>query len=170
MPRLVAGLGGGLARGSGWWWALLLLPCALIGLSSCRRAAAALVLAVIALAPTVARAQGGPPPAPVRLDAPDLDPGSSVATRKQSEAVIQELADRRPDVMGGSADLAPATKTLLKTKVGITKLRGTWQSFAGLPVMPTFHLAYLLRAYTRENRQKVFDDLRAARARLDEAS
>lgn len=64
---------------------------------------------------------------------------------------------------------SPATKTLLQTKVGITRLRGTWQEFEGIPVMPTYHPAYLLRAYTRENRTKVFDDLKAARARLDDS-
>jgi DNA polymerase len=65
---------------------------------------------------------------------------------------------------------APAARTLLNTKIGITKLRGTWQSFRGIPVMPTFHPAYLLRVYTQENRRKVYDDLLAARARLDEGS
>jgi DNA polymerase len=62
---------------------------------------------------------------------------------------------------------SPATKTLLSTKVGITKLRGTWQSYRGIPVMPTFHPAYLLRAYTEKNRRLVWDDLKAARARMD---
>jgi uracil-DNA glycosylase family 4 len=62
---------------------------------------------------------------------------------------------------------SPATKTLLKTKVGITRMRGQWHEFAGIPVMPTFHPAYLLRAYTPENRRKVWEDLLAARARLD---
>jgi DNA polymerase len=47
-------------------------------------------------------------------------------------------------------------------------LRGTWKSFRGIPVMPTYHPAYLLRAYTVENRRKVFDDLKAASARIDE--
>ncbi|HEX6851560.1 MAG TPA: uracil-DNA glycosylase [Candidatus Polarisedimenticolaceae bacterium] len=61
---------------------------------------------------------------------------------------------------------APAAKTLLGTKVGITQLRGNWGSFRGIPVMPTFHPAYLLRAYTVENRRLVFEDLKAARARL----
>jgi len=64
---------------------------------------------------------------------------------------------------------SPATKTLLDTKVGITKMRGIWHEFAGIPVMPTFHPAYLLRAYTVENRTKVWEDLKAARARLDPA-
>jgi DNA polymerase len=65
---------------------------------------------------------------------------------------------------------APATRTLLNTKIGITKLRGQWHDFKGIAVMPTFHPAYLLRAYTRENRTKVFDDLKAARERMDEKS
>ena len=65
---------------------------------------------------------------------------------------------------------SPATKLLLNTKVGITKLRGVWQSFSGIPVMPTFHPAYLLRAYTKENRRKVWEVLKAARARIDEES
>ncbi|HXV77605.1 MAG TPA: uracil-DNA glycosylase [Candidatus Polarisedimenticolaceae bacterium] len=62
---------------------------------------------------------------------------------------------------------APAARTLLNTRVGITRLRGNWHSFRGIPVMPTYHPAYLLRAYTRENRLKVFEDLKAARARMD---
>ena len=65
---------------------------------------------------------------------------------------------------------APATKTLLNTKIGITKIRGEWHSFRGIDVMPTFHPAYLLRAYTYENRSKVFADLKAARERMDELS
>ncbi len=61
---------------------------------------------------------------------------------------------------------APATKTLLQTTTGISMLRGQWQWFDRLmpqgpsfPVMPTYHPAYLLRAYTPENRRKVWDDL-----------
>ena len=65
---------------------------------------------------------------------------------------------------------ASAVKALLNTKVGITALRGRWAEFRGIPVMPTFHPSYLLRQYTKENRQAVFDDLKAARARIDEAS
>jgi DNA polymerase len=63
---------------------------------------------------------------------------------------------------------APAARTLLKTKIGITKLRGSWHSFRGIPVMPTFHPAYLLRVYTDANRRRVYDDLKAARARMDQ--
>ncbi len=40
---------------------------------------------------------------------------------------------------------SPSTKFLLKTKIGITKLRGKWGKFADIPVMPTFHPSYVLR-------------------------
>jgi len=63
---------------------------------------------------------------------------------------------------------SPAAKTLLETRTGITRLRGEWHDFMGIPVMPTFHPAYLLRAYTQENRRKVWEDLKAAKARIDE--
>lgn len=38
-----------------------------------------------------------------------------------------------------------AAQTLLETKTPITRLRGTWHRFRNIPVMPTFHPAYLLR-------------------------
>lgn len=40
----------------------------------------------------------------------------SVATRSRSEAAINRLADRIPNLIGGSADLAPSTKTLMKKR------------------------------------------------------
>jgi len=61
-----------------------------------------------------------------------------------------------------------ATKALLDTRIGITKLRGQWQELWGIPVMPTFHPAYLLRQYTVDNRKRVWSDLQAAMARLGE--
>ena len=58
----------------------------------------------------------------------------------------------------------PATHTLLKSTDSMAKLRANWASITlpnGLvvPVMPTYHPAYLLRAYTAENRRKVWSDL-----------
>ena len=62
----------------------------------------------------------------------------------------------------------PATQRLLEAKRGITALRGTWHMFRGLepegpaiPIMPTFHPAYVLRNYTKETRGKVWSDLQA---------
>jgi DNA polymerase len=66
----------------------------------------------------------------------------------------------------------PAAKLLLDTKVGITRLRGQWAEYdcAGraIPVMPTFHPAYLLRNYTRETREQVWSDLQTVMARLSQ--
>lgn len=66
----------------------------------------------------------------------------------------------------------PATKLLLETKEGITRLRGSWAVFDDgtreIPVMPTFHPAYLLRNYTRETRARVWSDMQAVMARLAE--
>ncbi len=39
----------------------------------------------------------------------------------------------------------PATRFLLNTKEGITKMRGKWYTYDGIPVMPTFHPSYILR-------------------------
>jgi len=66
----------------------------------------------------------------------------------------------------------PAASLLLGRDVAIARLRGTWQAYRGIPLMPTFHPAYVLRQYTDENRRAVWADLKAAlaRAREDAAS
>ena len=53
----------------------------------------------------------------------------------------------------------PSASTLLGRKVAITKERGKWFEYEGIPLMLTYHPAYLLRAYTLENRQAVFEDM-----------
>lgn len=60
----------------------------------------------------------------------------------------------------------PATQYLLQTRQGIMSLRGRWQSYHGIPVMPTFHPAFVLRQYTVENRRKVWSDLQEVMTRL----
>jgi len=56
----------------------------------------------------------------------------------------------------------PAASLLLDREVSITRLRGTWQEYRGIPLMPTLHPAYVLRQYTPENRRAVWQDLKAA--------
>jgi DNA polymerase len=41
-------------------------------------------------------------------------------------------------------------------------VRGIWHEYRGIPVMPTFHPAFVLRQYTEENRRLVWEDLKAA--------
>ncbi len=65
-----------------------------------------------------------------------------------------------------------AFKTLLNTAHGITRARGRWHVWRdphtdrAVPVMPTFHPAYLLRR--PEDKGKTFADLKATKQRYDE--
>lgn len=61
---------------------------------------------------------------------------------------------------------APATKTLLKVSQGIMSIRGKWFSFRGVPVMPTYHPAFVLRRYTEEVRRAVWEDMKLVMARM----
>jgi DNA polymerase len=54
----------------------------------------------------------------------------------------------------------PASRYLLNSNLSMGKLRGTWQSWRGIPVMPTFHPSYVLRVYTPETRAAVWSDLK----------
>ena len=57
-----------------------------------------------------------------------------------------------------------AVKGLTGDMTGITRIRGTWREFEGIPVMLTFHPAYLLRNPAEKG--KVWTDLKAVLARL----
>ena len=59
-----------------------------------------------------------------------------------------------------------AFQILFRTNAGITRNRGRWRAFEGIPVMPTFHPAYLLRK--PENKRLTFEDLKAVRGKYDE--
>ncbi len=55
-------------------------------------------------------------------------------------------------------------RALLQTTTPISRLRGRFQEYAGVPVMPTFHPAYLLR--NEGAKAKVWDDLKMIMGRL----
>lgn len=87
----------------------------------------------------------------------------------QGRYLAQQVAIVRPVALvalGGAA-----TKYALQTTAGITRLRGKWADFTRtdptLPIMPTFHPAYLLRSYTKDNRMKVWNDLQAVIQRIE---
>ncbi len=54
------------------------------------------------------------PPEGWDADRPTKPAGKSVATRKASNEVLQWVAERVPELVGGSADLAPSTLTLIE--------------------------------------------------------
>lgn len=53
-------------------------------------------------------------PADFADELPSWDAGDSVATRKASEATLQALGAKLPELWGGSADLAGSTNTIIK--------------------------------------------------------
>lgn len=55
----------------------------------------------------------------------------------------QQLAIVRPEVIIAMGNVA--VTSLLRTKTGITRLRGKFVDYEGIPLMPTYHPAYLLR-------------------------
>lgn len=59
-----------------------------------------------------------------------------------------------------------AMQGLLETDSGIGALRGRWQRWEGIAVMPTYHPAYLLRK--PEAKREAWQDLQAVMARLGE--
>jgi uracil-DNA glycosylase len=54
----------------------------------------------------------------------------------------------------------------LLAKTGIMKLRGQWQTYRGIPLMPTYHPAYLLRNQSNAEKRKVWEDLMAVMEKL----
>lgn len=60
----------------------------------------------------------------------------------------------------------PATQYMLQTKMSMGKLRGTWQAWRGIHLMPTYHPAYVLRNPTYETRAAVWSDLKQVLAYL----
>jgi DNA polymerase len=60
-----------------------------------------------------------------------------------SPFLLKQLQAIRPQficALGG-----PATQTLLRTKEPISRLRGKFYDFQGIPLLPTYHPAFLLR-------------------------
>ena len=77
--------------------------------------------------------------------------------------LLREIAIVQPEVIVVLGNTA--MKNLLDTREGITKLRGTFQEYKGIKVMPTFHPAYLLRDPSKK--RETWEDLKKVRDYLD---
>jgi uracil-DNA glycosylase len=53
-----------------------------------------------------------------------------------------------------------ATKAVLNTKEGVTKLRGKWHTWRDIQVMVTYHPSFLLRAYNQSAKKEAWEDLK----------
>ena len=72
------------------------------------------------------------------------------------ERQLEAIRPKAICVLGGTA-----AKFLLSTKQGITRIRGTWHEWRGIPVMPTYHPSFLLRPYAQDKKREAWQDLRA---------
>jgi DNA polymerase len=78
--------------------------------------------------------------------------------------LLREIAVVRPKVIVVLGNTA--MKNLLDSREGITKIRGVFQDYFGVKVMPTFHPAYLLRDPSKK--REVWDDMKKVRDYLNE--
>jgi DNA polymerase len=79
--------------------------------------------------------------------------------------LLREIAVVRPKVIVVLGNTA--TQNLLDTKIGITKIRGEFQDYFGVKVMPTFHPAYLLRDPSKK--REVWEDMKKVRDFLNKS-
>jgi len=77
--------------------------------------------------------------------------------------LLREIAAVQPEVIVVLGNTA--MKNLLDLKQGITKVRGQFQDYQGVKVMPTFHPAYLLRDPSKK--KETWEDLKKVRDYLD---
>jgi len=92
-----------------------------------------------------------------------LPPGNRPPTLPEAHTcrpfLLREIAVIKPKVivvMGNTA-----LHNLLDTKAGITKVRGEFQDYFGVKVMPTFHPAFLLR--DPRKKREVWEDMKKVR-------
>jgi DNA polymerase len=77
--------------------------------------------------------------------------------------LFREISVIKPEVivvMGNTA-----LRNLLEVREGITRVRGRFQDFRGIKVMPTFHPAYLLRDPSKK--RETWEDLQKVMEHLD---
>jgi len=94
-------------------------------------------------------------------------PGNRAPTSEEASMckpfLLREIAVASPEVIVVLGNTA--MKNLLGTKEGITRVRGQFQNYKGIKVMPTFHPAYLLRDPSKK--RETWEDLKKVRDYLD---
>jgi DNA polymerase len=103
---------------------------------------------------------------------PDVPPGSfgnRKPTADEMRTCIPFLHEQidltRPRVLVALG--ATAVEGLLGKTIGITRLRGHWQTYRDIPLMPTFHPSFLLRStQALADKRKVWEDMLQVMERL----
>jgi DNA polymerase len=103
-----------------------------------------------------------------RPDTPGQSAGNRKPTPEEMQTCLPFLHEQidliRPKVIIALG--ATAVEGLLGKTVGITKLRGHWQTYRGTPLMPTYHPAYLLRNQSLATKREVWEDVLQAMEKL----
>jgi len=103
-----------------------------------------------------------------RPDTPGQSAGNRKPTPEEMQTCIPYLHEQidliQPKVIVALG--ATAVEGLLGKTVGITKLRGNWQTYRGTPLMPTYHPAYLLRNQAMSEKRRVWEDMLAVMEKL----
>jgi uracil-DNA glycosylase len=96
-----------------------------------------------------------------RPDTPGKQSGNRKPTADEMKTCLPYLLEQieliRPKAIVALG--ATAIEGLLGKTDGIGKLRGRFQEFRGIPLMPTFHPAYLLRNQALTEKRKVWEDM-----------
>lgn len=104
-----------------------------------------------------------------RPDTPGQAAGNRKPTASEMSTCIGYLEKQidiiKPKVLVALG--ATAVEGLLGKTVGITRLRGNWQFYRGIPLMPTYHPAFLLRNQSLSEKRKVWEDMLKVMTKLN---
>jgi len=96
-----------------------------------------------------------------RPDMPPGVPGNRKPTPEEMQVCIPYIQEQieiiRPRALVALG--STAIEALLESKMTISRLRGTFVDYRGVPLMPTFHPSYLLHNPTNATKRKVWEDL-----------
>ena len=96
-----------------------------------------------------------------RPDTPGQAAGNRKPTPEEMQTCIPFLHEQI-DLIGPKVIVAlgaTAVEGLLGKTTGITRLRGNWRTYRGIPLMPTYHPAYLLRNQALSEKRRVWEDM-----------
>jgi len=96
-----------------------------------------------------------------RPDTPGQAAGNRKPTLQEMQTCIPYLHAQidliQPKVLVALG--ATAVEGLLGKTEGITRLRGNWKTYRNIPLMPTYHPAYLLRNQALSEKRRVWEDM-----------
>jgi DNA polymerase len=96
-----------------------------------------------------------------RPDTPGQSAGNRKPTTEEMQTCIPFLHEQidliRPKALVALG--ATAVEGLLGKTMGITRLRGNWRVYRGIPLMPTYHPAYLLRNQSLSEKRRLWEDM-----------